>query len=76
MSTETNDRPATRQTILIDDEVYCLCKEDASQASKKLKLYEFVNLTLAKAVGVKLSKDQLRHQAKVERDIRKAKAKK
>jgi Arc/MetJ family transcription regulator len=71
MSQYVKDRVATRETILIDDEVYRLCKSVAS--GRKLKLYEFINLTLAKAVRLRLSKEQLRHQAKVERDNRKAK---
>lgn len=62
-------RNASRETILIDSTVYRLCKKSAPK--QDLKLYEFINIVLAEAVGVKLDIKHLRHLAKVERDVRK-----
>ena len=50
---ENNDnRHASRQTILIDDDLYTEAKRKAIRC--RLKLYEFINNVLAKAVGMKL----------------------
>jgi len=55
MSDDNNNRSAKRCTILIDNEVYKKAKMAASDIGDSgIRLYQFINNVLAKAVGVDL----------------------